>query len=147
MCKLLEGKVCVITGGGQGVGLGIAQEFIEHGASVVVTGRRQSTLHEATATLGPRSSGIVADVSKLVEMEAMFKAVMARHGRLDTVVANAITNANSPLGSISEEQFDRTFNTNAKGILFPFGRLWRCCLAVERSLLLVRRLPLVLRLA
>lgn len=48
----------------------------------------------------------------------MFKAVKAKHGRLDTVVANAITNANGPLGSISEEQFDRTFNTNAKGVLF-----------------------------
>ena len=58
-------RVCVITGGGQGVGLGIAQEFVEQGASVVVTGRRQSTLDEATATLGPKSSGIVADVSKL----------------------------------------------------------------------------------
>jgi NAD(P)-dependent dehydrogenase (short-subunit alcohol dehydrogenase family) len=57
-------RVCVITGGGQGVGLGIAQEFVEQGASVVVTGRRQSTLDEATATLGPKSSGIVADVSK-----------------------------------------------------------------------------------
>ena len=118
MCKLLEGKVCVITGGGQGVGLGIAQEFIEQGARVVITGRRQATLDEATATLGPKSSGIVADVSKLAEMEAMFKAVMAKYGRLDTVVANAITNANGPLGSITEEQFDRTFNTNAKGVLF-----------------------------
>jgi NAD(P)-dependent dehydrogenase (short-subunit alcohol dehydrogenase family) len=44
MCKLLEGKVCVITGGGQAVGLGIAQEFVEQGATVVVTGRRQATL-------------------------------------------------------------------------------------------------------
>jgi NAD(P)-dependent dehydrogenase (short-subunit alcohol dehydrogenase family) len=118
MNKLLEGKVAVITGGGQGVGLGIAQEFVEQGAIVVVTGRRQATLDNAIAVLGPKSSGIVADVSKLAEMDAMFKAVMAKHGRLATVVANAITNANGPLGSISEEQFDRTFNTNAKGVLF-----------------------------
>jgi NAD(P)-dependent dehydrogenase (short-subunit alcohol dehydrogenase family) len=118
MSKLLEGKVVVITAGGQGVGVGIAQEFVEQGASVVITGRRQATLEEATAMLGPKSSGIVADVSKLAEMEAMFKVVMAKHGRLDTVVANAITNANGPLGSISEEDFDRTFNTNAKGVLF-----------------------------
>src|SRR5713101_8155530 len=96
MSKSLEGKVAVITGGGQGVGLGIAKEFVEQGASVVVTGRRQATLDEAVALLGPKSSGIVADVSKLSEMEAMFKEVMARHGRLDTVVADAITNANGP---------------------------------------------------
>jgi NAD(P)-dependent dehydrogenase (short-subunit alcohol dehydrogenase family) len=114
----LEGKVAVITGGGQGVGFGIAQEFVENGASVVLTGRRRAMLDEAVARLGPKSSGIVADVSKLSEMEAMFKEVMARHGRLDAVVANAITNANGPLGTITEEQWDRTFDTNAKGVLF-----------------------------
>jgi NAD(P)-dependent dehydrogenase (short-subunit alcohol dehydrogenase family) len=114
----LAGKVAVITGGGQGVGLGIAQEFVAHGATVVITGRRQATLDEAVRVLGPKSSGIVADVSKLSEMEAMFKEVTARHGRLDTVVANAITNANGPLGTITEEQWDHTFNTNAKGVLF-----------------------------
>ena len=118
MEKQLEGKVAVITGGGQGVGFGIAQEFVENGASVVLTGRRQAILDDAVARLGPKSSGIVADVSKLSEMEAMFREVMARHGRLDAVVANAITNANGPLGTITEEQWDRTFNTNAKGVLF-----------------------------
>lgn len=116
--KSLVGKVAVITGGGQGVGFGIAQEFIEHGASVVITGRRLSVLEEAVALLGPKSSAVVADVAKLAEMEAMFGEVIARHGRLDTVVANAITNANGPLGTITEEQWDHTFNTNAKGVLF-----------------------------
>ncbi|HLA54026.1 MAG TPA: SDR family oxidoreductase [Flavitalea sp.] len=118
MKKSLEGKVAVITGGGQGVGLGIAMEFVEHGAKVVITGRSQATLNEAIAVLGPESSGIVADVSNLTEMEAMFAKVVAMHGRLDTVVANAITNANGPLGTITEEQWDHTFNTNAKGVLF-----------------------------
>jgi NAD(P)-dependent dehydrogenase (short-subunit alcohol dehydrogenase family) len=116
--KQLEGKVAVITGGGQGVGFGIAQEFVESGARVVLTGRRRAVLDDAVGRLGPNSSGIVADVSKLSEMEAMFKDVMARHGRLDAVVANAITNANGPLGTITEEQWDRTFDTNAKGVLF-----------------------------
>ena len=116
--KSLVGKVAVITGGGQGVGFGIAQEFIEHGASVVITGRRLSVLEEAVALLGPKSSAVVADVTKLAEMEAMFGEAIARHGRLDTVVANAITNANGPLGTITEEQWDHTFNTNAKGVLF-----------------------------
>jgi len=64
MSKLLEGKVTVITGGGQGVGLGIAQEFVEQGASVIVTGRRQATLDEAIAMLGPKSSGIEVAVDE-----------------------------------------------------------------------------------
>jgi NAD(P)-dependent dehydrogenase (short-subunit alcohol dehydrogenase family) len=118
MNKQLEGKVAVITGGAQGVGFGIAQEFIDNGASVVLTGRRRAALDEAVARLGSKSSGVVADVSKLSDMEAMFKEVIDRHGRLDTVVANAITNANGPLGTITEAQWDHTFNTNAKGVLF-----------------------------
>ncbi len=83
----LQGKVAVIAGGRQGVGLGIAQELVNHGAPVVVTGRRQATLEETVAMLGPKSSGIVADKSNLAEMEAMFKETMTRHGRLDAVVA------------------------------------------------------------
>lgn len=118
MGDCLAGKVAVITGGGRGVGFGIAHEFIEQGASVVITGRDQAQLDQAVAQLGPKSSGIVADVSKLAQMEAMFREVMTRHGRLDTVVANAITNANGPLGTTTEEQWDKTFNTNAKGVLF-----------------------------
>jgi NAD(P)-dependent dehydrogenase (short-subunit alcohol dehydrogenase family) len=118
MKKQLEGKVAVITGGGQGVGFGIAQEFVENGAIVVLTGRRRAVLDDAVAKLGSKSSAIVADVSKLSEMEAMFREVMALHGHLDTVVANAITNANAPLGRITEEQWECTFNTNAKGVLF-----------------------------
>ena len=73
MKKQLEGKVAVITGGGQGVGFGIAQEFVENGASVVLTGRRRAVLDDAVAKLGSKSSAIVADVSKLSEMEAMFR--------------------------------------------------------------------------
>jgi NAD(P)-dependent dehydrogenase (short-subunit alcohol dehydrogenase family) len=118
MSKQLDGKVAVVTGGAQGVGFGIAQEFIDNGASVVLTGRRRRALDDAVTQLGSKSSGIVADVSRLSEMEAMFKEVLERYGRLDTVVANAITNANGPLGTITEEQWDRTFDTNAKGVLF-----------------------------
>jgi len=118
MEKSLEGKVAVITGGGQGVGLGIAKEFIAQGASVVITGRHKATLDETVGVLGPKSAGVVADVSKLAEMETMFANVMTKHGRLDIVVANAATNANGPLGTITEEQWDHTFNTNAKGVLF-----------------------------
>lgn len=114
----LEGKVAVITGGGQGVGLGIAQEFIEHGATVVVTDLRQEQVDGAVGVLGPKSSGIVADVSKLSDMEAMYQEVIARHGRLDAVVANAGVGDSAPLGSITEKQFDFIYGVNVKGVLF-----------------------------
>ncbi|MFE0380521.1 SDR family NAD(P)-dependent oxidoreductase [Streptomyces inhibens] len=118
MSLSLEGKVAVVTGGASGVGLGIAQEFVEHGARVVITDLQQAQLDEAVAMIGANCSGIVADVTNLTEMEAMYREVMARYGQLDAVVANAGIGDHSPLGSITEEQFDRTFNVNAKGVLF-----------------------------
>jgi hypothetical protein len=79
----LAGKVAVITGADQGVGLGIAQEFIDQGASVVITGRRQAELDSAVTELGPRSSAVRADVSVQSQMEQMYETVIDRHGRLD----------------------------------------------------------------
>ncbi|MEV6171690.1 SDR family oxidoreductase [Streptomyces sp. NPDC051954] len=114
----LEGKVAVVTGGASGVGLGIAQEFVAHGAKVVITDLRQDQIDEAVKIVGPNCLGIVADVTSLESMGAMYEQVKDRYGRLDAVVANAGIGAHSALGSITEEQFDRTFNVNAKGVLF-----------------------------
>jgi NAD(P)-dependent dehydrogenase (short-subunit alcohol dehydrogenase family) len=118
MADALTGKVAVITGGAQGAGLGIAREFVEQAATVVITGRRQAPLDEAVASLGPRSSGVVADVSRLADMEALYMTVMERHGRLDAIVANAGVGDSAPLGSITEKQFDHIFGINVKGVLF-----------------------------
>jgi NAD(P)-dependent dehydrogenase (short-subunit alcohol dehydrogenase family) len=118
MSLALEGKVAVVTGGASGVGLGIAQEFVANGAHVVITDLQQQQLDEAVAAIGPNCSGIVADVTKLADMEAMYQQVKERYGRLDAVVANAGIGAHALLGAITEEQFDRTFNVNAKGVLF-----------------------------
>lgn len=118
MSLVLEGKTAVVTGGASGVGLGIAQEFAAHGANVVITDLQQSALDRAVAAIGPNASGFVADVTDLSAMEAMYTHVIDRYGRLDAVVANAGLGAHAPLGSITEEQFDRTFDVNAKGVLF-----------------------------
>src|ERR1700752_4895884 len=119
MSHSLEGKVAVITGGTQGIGLAIAKEFAESGAVVVVTGRDQSRLDQAVAQIGPNASGVRADAGSPAAMDAMLKDVRSRHGRLDAVVANAaIADDHAPLGKITEEQFDRMIGTNLKGVLF-----------------------------
>lgn len=114
----LQNKVAVITGGTSGVGLGIAREFVAQGARVVITDLLKDRLDDAVAQLGPRCEGIVADVTRLPDMELMYRQVKTRHGRLDAVVANAGIGDHAPLGRITEEQFDRTFGVNAKGVLF-----------------------------
>ncbi|MER5808804.1 SDR family oxidoreductase [Streptomyces sp. NPDC002033] len=118
MSLSLAERVAVVTGGASGVGLAIAQEFVAHGARVVITDLHQEALDEAVAAIGPNCSGIVADVTKLADMEAAYRQVQERYGRLDAVVANAGIGAHAPLGAITEEQFDKTFNVNAKGVLF-----------------------------
>jgi NAD(P)-dependent dehydrogenase (short-subunit alcohol dehydrogenase family) len=118
MSYSLDGKVAVVTGGTQGIGFAIAKEFVEQGATVVVTGRDQSRLDEAVATIGSKASGVRADAGSPTAMHALLKDVKARHGRLDVVIANAVVDAHAPLAKITEEQFDAMIGTNLKGVLF-----------------------------
>ena len=114
----LTGKVAVVTGGTSGIGFAIAQAFVAEGAHVVLTGIDQPAIDEAVAAIGPLCSGFKADVTSALEMDALYEEVQSRHGRLDAVVANAGLGDHAPLATITEEQFDRTYDTNVKGVLF-----------------------------
>ena len=114
----LEGKVAVITGGSSGIGLATAQQFANEGAHVYITGRRQSELDEAVKQIGKNATGIQGDVSKLEDLDRLYAKVREQEGRIDVLFANAGGGEFLPLGSITEEHFDKTFSTNVKGLLF-----------------------------
>lgn len=114
----MDQKVALVTGAMRGVGFAIAQEFAEQGAYVVLTDIDQDGLDKAVATLGPKASGLLADVSDEAQMQSAYRSVIERHGRLDVVVANAGVGDSAPLGSITEAQFDKIYNINVKGVLF-----------------------------
>jgi NAD(P)-dependent dehydrogenase (short-subunit alcohol dehydrogenase family) len=116
--KKPEGKVAVITGGNSGIGLATAQRFIEEGASIFITGRRQAELDQAVKKLGEHATGVQGDVSKLVDLDRLYALVKATKGRIDILFANAGAAELSPLGEITEDHFDRIFDTNVKDILF-----------------------------
>jgi NAD(P)-dependent dehydrogenase (short-subunit alcohol dehydrogenase family) len=118
MNMALEGKVAVVTGAASGIGFGIAEELVRQGASVVVVDLHREQIDKAVATIGPKALGFVADVSKLSDMEALYAKVKSEYGRLDAVIANAGIGDHGPLGTITEAQFDRTFDVNVKGVLF-----------------------------
>lgn len=118
MSDTLQGKVAVVTGGSTGIGLGIAKRFVAEGAFVYITGRRQAELDAAVAAIGKNAVGVRADSSKLADLDALFETVKAQKGKIDVLVANAGGGELAPLGSITEEQFDRTFSINVKGVLF-----------------------------
>src|SRR5438552_3599793 len=112
----LQGKVAVITGGSTGIGLAAAKLFVREGAYVFITGRRQKELDEAVKAIGSNVTGIQGDVTKLADLDRLYQAVKAK-GRIDVVFANAGVAEFAPLGSITEEHFDKLFNINVKGTL------------------------------
>ena len=114
----LEGKVAVITGGNSGIGLATARRFVSEGAYVFITGRRQDELDKAVAILGCGVTGVQGDISNLDDLDRLFATVQAEKGHVDILFANAGIGNMSPLGAISEEQFDKVFDVNVKGSLF-----------------------------
>ena len=118
MAGKLAGKIALVTGGSSGIGLATAKQFIEEGAFVYITGRRQAELDAAVKTLGSQAKGIRADASKLADLDALYAEIQEDKGRLDVLFVNAGGGSFAPLGQISEEQFDQTFDTNVKGVLF-----------------------------
>lgn len=118
MSKNLEGKIAVVTGGSTGIGLAAAKQLVLEGAYVFITGRRQSELDTAVKTIGSNVTGIQADSSSLSDLDKVYAQIKRDKGRVDIVFANAGCGAFAPLGAITEEHFDKTFNTNVKGLLF-----------------------------
>lgn len=118
MSKQLNGKIALVTGGTTGIGLATAQELAAQGARVFITGRRQAELDAAVAAIGSTATGIRADASVLSDLDAVYAQVAKSAGRLDILFANAGGGDMLPLGAITEEQFDRIFGTNVRGVLF-----------------------------
>jgi len=114
----LDGKIAVVTGGNSGIGLASAKRFAAEGAEVVVVGRRQEELDKALEVIGPRAVAIQGDISRLDDLERVFATVEAEKGRIDILLANAGIGDMQPIGSITEESFDRVFGVNVKGTLF-----------------------------
>ena len=118
MSKKLEGKIAIVTGGSAGIGLAAAKQLVLEGAYVFITGRRQSELDIAVKTIGSNVTGIKADSSSLSDLDKVYEQIKQQKGRVDIVFANAGGGGFAPLGAISEEHFDRTFNTNVRGLVF-----------------------------
>ena len=118
MSKTLSGKIALITGGSTGIGLATAKQFVRKGAEVYITGRRKAELEDAVRQIGGNVSAIVADASKLSDLDNLYAQIAKEQGRLDILFANAGGGSFAPLGSITEEQYNSTFDTNVKGLIF-----------------------------
>jgi NAD(P)-dependent dehydrogenase (short-subunit alcohol dehydrogenase family) len=104
--KRLDGKIAVITGGNSGIGLATAQRFVQEGAYVFITGRRQSELDNAVKQIGRNAMGVQSDVSNLADLDRLYETVKQHKGKIDVLFANAGIAEFAPLGSMTESHFD-----------------------------------------
>ncbi len=113
----LEGKIALITGGNSGIGLATAKEFVNEGAYVFITGRREAELAAAKKQIGKNVTAIQGDVSNLDDLDRLFAQIRKEKGRIDIVFANAGVARYAPLGTITEDFFDSIFDINVRRLV------------------------------
>jgi NAD(P)-dependent dehydrogenase (short-subunit alcohol dehydrogenase family) len=116
--KNLEGKIAVVTGGSSGIGLATAKRFVDEGAHVVISGRREKELKEAATLIKKNVTTVVGDVSRMEDLDRLFAIVKEKHGHIDILFANAGAGTIAPLAVATEAHFDQTFDVNVKGMFF-----------------------------
>lgn len=133
MTQRLDGKIAVITGATSGIGLATAKRFVAEGARVFITGRRKAVLDAAIAEIGGGVVGIQADSANLADLDQLYERVKAEAGRIDVLFVNAGGGSMLPLGEITEEQYDDTFDRNVKGFSLRCRRPCHCLPEDHRS--------------
>src|SRR5215470_4110725 len=114
----LEGKIVLVTGGSSGIGLAAAKQFVDEGAYVFITGRRDPELTAAVKEIGHNVTGVQGDVSNPGDLDRLFAQIQREKGQLHVLFANAGVARYAPLGTITDEHYDSIFDINVKGLLF-----------------------------
>jgi len=115
--KRLQGRVCIVTGAAQGIGLATARRFLEDGAIVALCDIRRESVDAAVEALRDLGTveGFVVDVTRRDQIDAMVSSVHTRHGSIDVLVNNAGITLDARLQKMNDEQFDRVIDVNLKG--------------------------------
>ena len=114
----LDSKVAVITGGTSGMALAAAKLFVEEGAYVFITGRRQEKVDEAVKLIGRNVTGVRSDAADLNDLDRLFDIVKREKGRIDVLFASAGSGESAKMGEITEKHFDTVVGLNMRGTLF-----------------------------
>lgn len=122
MVGKLEGKIALVTGGSTGIGFATAKLFVEEGAYVFITGRRQRELDQAAEEIGVGVYPVRGSADNLADLDRLFELIKVEKGRLDIIFANAGGGSFAPIGSITEEQYGATFDSNVKGVIFTIQK-------------------------
>src|ERR1700761_3557255 len=112
MSKIEEKKIALVTGGGSGIGLAIAEKFVQNGILTLIVGRNQQKLNEARAKLGELCHPYCLDLDELASIPKFIQQITKEHGPIDTLVNNAGINMKKDLADTSDEDFHRIIHTN-----------------------------------
>lgn len=119
----LNNKTAVITGGNSGIGFATAKEFIEQGATVIITGRNKEALEKAGKELGPKAHIILSDTGSFSDVFQLGDAVKKITQRIDILFINAGIGKFAPIEGVTEAHYDEQFNINVKGAYFTIQQL------------------------
>lgn len=109
-------KLAIVTGGGSGIGLAIAEKFVEQGIEVVIAGRNLERLEAAQQKLGALCHAIPCDVSDLAAIPGFVQAVIDRYGPIDILVNNAGANMKKDFTEVTDEEFQQVILTNLTAV-------------------------------
>jgi NAD(P)-dependent dehydrogenase (short-subunit alcohol dehydrogenase family) len=123
----LNGKVAFVTAGATGIGFACAQAIVEAGGKVMICARREDTLRDAAAKLGPNADWVVCDVTDDASVDAAVAATQKRFGALQLAVNSAGTGTAGPLLATKTAEFQRVLDTNLTGV-------FRCLRAEGRAM-------------
>ena len=111
----LDDEIALITGGGTGIGFGIAKAFVNFGAKVIIVGRREEPLQKAVKELGHMADYRVYDVTKYEKSESLIDSINQQHGQISILVNNAGMHLKKAAIDVTEEEFLQVLNVNVLG--------------------------------
>jgi NAD(P)-dependent dehydrogenase (short-subunit alcohol dehydrogenase family) len=112
----MAGKTAIVTGGGSGIGKAIAAAFAREGAQVVICGREARKLEQAVTEIGPQCLAVAADVSHTDDINSLVDQTVRKFKQLDVLVNNAGILLPGTAESLTNDQWERTYNTNVRAV-------------------------------
>ena len=112
----LTNRIAIVTGGGSGIGLAIAEKFVTAGIQTVIIGRDEKKLDAAKEQLGPLCHAIAQDLNDLAAIPGLIGRIAAQYGRIDILVNNAGINMKKEFTEVTDEDFERILHTNLRSV-------------------------------